>query len=410
MAAARDYDTDPGGPIESPYTPGVVAVFTPGRERQLARMERALVRVAGQGRFEGRIHVVQGARGVGKTSLLRVIERKANALGITSVFVTAGTGSVLAALATELQERVRATAPESLAARVRAAVSALTVELGGVGVGVSLRDRPVHAMTGTSPDAVSASAAVPGLKRLIELVARSGENASRGLLLLVDEVQDMPSAEIRVLATAWQELQSEVAAPGAARLPAAVFAAGLGDVHDAITRGASFGERFHFETLRNLSDEAAVQAVIEPASAAGVSWSFDALESMLALSGGYPYFVQLYADEAWHARARYAGDVLTPDDVAAGCEMADDQVRAFYRGRWLRATEAERRVLIALARTGGDEATRSQIAEAMGVKSNDISMARASLVAKGLLVVARRGVLAFAAPGFGRYIVEEHLA
>lgn len=43
----------------------------------------------------------------------------------------------------------------------------------------------------------------------------------------------------------------------------------------------------------------------------------------------------------------------------------------------------------------------------MGVKTTDISMARASLLGKGILTAPRYGVLAFNAPGFGEFILNE---
>ncbi len=389
--------------VDSPYTPGVTASFTPGRERQLTRMERALVRVAGQGKFEGRISVLQGARGVGKTSVLRAAERKANALGLTSVFVTAGTGSVLDAVVARLGEIVKADGEpqvEALVGRLREAVSRLTIGLGPLGVELTFDsdEKGNSGPTGTL---------VHDLKRLVARAARTHDRANRGLLLVIDEVQDMPPLEIRVLATAWQELQAETQNPDEPRLPAVVFVAGLGDVHEAITQGASFGERFHFESLVNLTDEAAALAVIEPAGELGVRWSVDGLGRLLELAGGYPYFVQLYADEAWNVANRHPGDEIRSADVAEGAEIADEQVRAFYRGRWSKATEAEKRLLVALAETGGDKAPRAEIAEAMGVPSSDLSVARAALVTKGILVAPRRGVLAFSAPGFGRFILDE---
>lgn len=387
--------------LDSPYTPGVTASFTPGRERQLTRMERALVRVAGQGKFEGRISVLQGARGVGKTSVLRAAERKANALGVTSIFVTAGTGSVLDALVARLGELVADDGEpqiEALVGRLRDSVSKLTIGLGPVGVELALGDDDAPAPSGNL---------VHDLKRLVARAARSTDDANRGLLLVIDEVQDMPPLEIRILATAWQELQAETQVAGEPRLPAVVFAAGLGDVHEAITQGASFGERFHFESLANLTDEAAALAVIEPANELGVRWSVDGLGRLLELAAGYPYFVQLYADEAWNVANRSEGDDIRSADVIEGAEVADEQVRAFYRGRWSKATEAEKRLLVALAETGGDKAPRAEIAEAMGVPSSDLSVARAALVAKGILIAPRRGVLAFTAPGFGRFILDE---
>ena len=85
----------------SPYPPRVTATFTPGRERQAGMLERVLVGVAGQSTLEGRVQVLQGARGVGKTSVLRAVERTARRLGLSTVFVTAGADGAMPAVGGE---------------------------------------------------------------------------------------------------------------------------------------------------------------------------------------------------------------------------------------------------------------------------------------------------------------------
>lgn len=128
---------------------------------------------------------------------------------------------------------------------------------------------------------------------------------------------------------------------------------------------------------------------------------------MLDRTNGPRYFLQLLADAIWEVRDRRPSDRLTMADVEAGRDEVDGQIQAFYRGRWRKATEAEQRILTAIAESGREEMTRAEIAAAMGVKSSDIGMARASLLGKGILTAPRHGVLAFNAPGFGAFILEE---
>ena len=47
---------------------------------------------------------------------------------------------------------------------------------------------------------------------------------------------------------------------------------------------------------------------------------------------------------------------------------------------------------------------RSAIAEAMGRDSNDLSMARRSLLDKGLIDTSSHGYLEFTAPGFAEFV------
>lgn len=114
----------------SPYTPGEIATFTPGRERQTAMYERLMVEAAGTRRFQGRIHVIQGARGVGKTSLLRAAERKARRLGLATVFVTATGEEGLALVGDGLRQELERLSPASVTDRFLAAISTLGVKLG----------------------------------------------------------------------------------------------------------------------------------------------------------------------------------------------------------------------------------------------------------------------------------------
>ncbi|GAB95784.1 hypothetical protein BJY21_001225 [Kineosphaera limosa] len=382
-------------PLASPYTPGDIATFTPGRERQTAALERSLVGVAGRQHFEGRIQVVQGARGVGKTSLLRAVERTATALGLSTAFVTASPGATLAPLADLLAHRMQQLSPMPLTEQFKHAVSRVGLRLGPAEVALDVR------AASALPSAVSS------LKQVVTAVAGATQATNRGLVIFIDELQDADPSEIRVLATAWQELQAEVHAAGAAALPAALMAAGLSSTQERVTEGASFAERFRFETVTNLPENAATAALFQPALEAGVIWESEALEIVLTRSGGYPYFVQLYGHEVWLSRERRSGDRIDLDDARSGVAAADEQVELFYRGRWNRATAAERRVLATIARSGLEEMSRAELAAALGMHSNDLSVARAALLGKGLLAVPRRGVLALNAPGFGQFILDE---
>lgn len=381
--------------IESPYTPGEMATFTPGRERERDNYFQLLVSTAGTGKFQGRIQVLQGARGVGKTSLLRAVQRRADTLGLTTVFITASATEGLSLLGHGLAERLAEFEPTSLTDQFTAAISTIGVRLGPAEVGLDVTRR-------TSPPG-----AVSNLKRALRTVAASTAKARRGLAIFVDEIQEMPPADIFTLAAAWQELDAESKAVKKDRLAAVLFTAGLSNSQEIITSGASFGERFKFSTVGNLDHEAATQALVEPALELGVSWDAAAVDAVLSTSSGYPYFLQLYAHETWDSVARLEGDRISVADTRSGIDAAVPQIDTFYRGRWNKATPAEQKLLVAIARSGNEELRRGDLAERMGVATTDISMVRASLLGKGLITVPRHGWLAFNAPGFGNFILNE---
>lgn len=373
----------------SPFTPGEMARDVPGRGDQLAEISGVLSRVVFEQRLAGRAWVLTGPRGVGKTSLLRRVQRLAHEeMRLATVFVTAGNGSLVGAVVDELAQlgkpwgegdvltqwvdRVQVTAgvPGALALEVE----------GGRGKDV-------------------------GLTRAVrEVIARMAhlavESDRRGLVILVDELQSADVASLRTLAYAWQELQD--ATPP---VPAALIAAGLSHTPDVVTDAVTHAERFAYRPLRDLEPEAAREALTGPATALGVGWDMAALTAVVERAQGYPYFLQLYGDQVWHAAGQPdAGATLTAEHVRSAQRAVEVDLTALYRTRWSKATPAEQGLLQAMASLGSPEVARKDIAAAMGVETTALSVARRSLIDKGIIDAPRHGYLAFTVPGFGPFV------
>lgn len=370
----------------SPYTPGVLASSLPGRERQLLEIREVLDTVALLRRFVGRIRVDVGSRGLGKTSLLRRAKEEAELRGHATAFVTAGNGPVLEELAAAITTAVGA-GPD-LGGRIREATMHL---------GPSVANLEVRAEW----DGGATVGATRALRDLLgEASARAIDDGRTGLVLLVDEFQACDEAALRTIAYAWQEMQVHDAAP-----PAALLAAGLSTTEDVVTSAASFGERIAYRRMENLDEVAVRRALTEPAAELGVSWSIEVLEAVVEATQGYPYFVQVYGDGVWRAAGSPdPGAELTPAHLAAAQDIVDADITGMMRSRWRKTTPREKEFLRAMIALGEGEVRRKDIAAQLGVATTDISMVRGSLLAKGLIDNPRHGYLAFAAPGFGRYL------
>lgn len=380
----------------SPYTPGQVAREVVGRAEQLAEIGERLMYMAELGRLIGRIRVDTGPRGVGKTSLLREVQREAEARGVVTVWVTAGGDEPLvAAIAAQIRGRTSGWKKKSRGRLLRA-VDQVSITAGVPGVAqVGATVKPSQSTDG--------SAGEPSFKELIlETVKAAREEGHRGLVLLIDEVQDADRQGLRTLAVTWQDLQAE-----ADTLPAGVFAAGLPQTPEIISAAATFSERFAYRTLHRLGPDASRVALVKPAGQVGVDWDPDALEAVIAQTNGYPHTLQLYADAAW-ARAGYpdpGGRIRTSDVEHAARQVAED-MDALFRARWNNATPVQRRFMSAMAQslTADRVASRSDIATVMGRDSRAISAARAGLIDKGLIAVAGHGLLEFSIPGFAEFV------
>lgn len=371
----------------SPFTPGEIAHEVPGRAEDLDLVADLLAVMATRRRLAGRIHVFIGPRGVGKTSLLREAQRRAEDAHLSTVFVTAGHGHLLTALAEAL---VRG--PLSGSGRV------LGERLGELGFEVGVPGARVRAsLTPEDPTVVR------GLEELLGRAAQASlDEGKHGVVLFVDELQSGDRDSLRALAYAWQHLQAD---PDGR--PLALVCAGLGHTEDVVTDAASFSERFAYRTVGSLTEAAAREALSAPATHHGVAWEIDALTDVVERTQGYPYFIQVHGDAVWRAAGRPdPGGTLTRADVSTAEDAVRRDREALYRSRWSKASPSEQRFLAAMAAEDEDAVRRGRIAETLGVGTEALGMARRSLMDKGLVEVAGYGLLRFTVPGFREYVRE----
>lgn len=372
----------------SPYTPGETAREVPGREEQLQEIGGLLTRVALQGRLAGRVRVDIGPRGVGKTSLLRRAQRMGEELGLATVFVTAGNGALAAVIADEVAAITRSWgAGDALSEWV----DQVRVSAGVPGVA------QVQITGGGGRAAPEATRAFREMVR--DAAALALECDRTGLAVFVDELQSADRADLRTVAYAWQELQADD------RVRAALLTAGLSHTPDVVTAAVTSGERFAFRPMRDLRAHEAREALTTPSTDLGVRWETRALEAAVERAQGYPYFVQLYGEETWRAAGSPdPGGVLDLDAVERAQARVDVDLTELYRTRWAKASAREREILQFMAGQEDDAVARRDIASHLGVDTTALSMARQSLLDKGILDAPAHGRLAFTVPGFGRYV------
>jgi hypothetical protein len=241
------------------------------------------------------------------------------------------------------------------------------------------------------------------LATVLATVAEAAREDGLGVALIVDELQAVSLASLGALVHVAQDLRD--------RLPFAFIGAGLPHLPSYIARAATYTERFRYEPTDNLHDQEARAAVLEPAAAEAVSWDDDALGKVVAAAAGYPYFLQLYAFEAWEAAAR-AGAIqtITLRDVEAAETVAQRQIEAgIYGARFDGATESERKYLFAMSDlidAEGDRVRSGDVARALDRDLSAVSPTRDALIRKGIVHAPEHGLLAFSIPGFQQYIAK----
>jgi hypothetical protein len=376
----------------SPYTPGEVAREIPGRAVQLAQMDERLAYMIDLHRLVGRVRVDVAARGIGKTSLLREVQRRAEARGALTIWVTAGEDmGLIPALAAEIHRKTHDWKADTRE-RLRELLEHLTVSVGVPGI--------ARIEAAWAADTASARG-VREFEEVVRETAASAQHEGRtGVVLFVDEIQSADPDGLRTLGYAWQHLQSE-----GSDIPAAVFAAGLPNSPEAIAKVVTFSERFAYRPLERLTPEAATIALGGPARALGVEWDAAALEEAVAGAQGYPYTLQLIGDATW-AAAGYPdpGARLTSAHLHEGQVAMRADLNALFRARWEKASVGEQEFIRAMAALGDGLVRRGELARTMGVTSDELSVPRARLIDKGIVDVAGRGELQFTIPGFAEFV------
>lgn len=390
-------------PIRNPYAPG--AGQRPpelaGRDRELEQFEITLERVAA-GRPE-RSMVLSGLRGVGKTVLL-------NALRGQAVKRAWGTGKIEA----RPDQSIRIPIAQAVHAAVREVAHRhrdpdRVDEVAGVLKAFALRtgveDR--KGMRWTPPVDVPAARgrADSGdleldLVELFTDVATLAGDLGVGIALFVDEMQDIPPAELGALCGACHAISQQAA-------PLVVVGAGLPHLPVALAATRSYAERlFRYVAVDRLPRDMADRAWRVPAATEGAEFEEEALDRLYALTDGYPYFVQAYGKVTWDAAV---GSPITAADVAEAAPSAEAELAiGFFGARYDRATPAERDYMTAMADLGAANAdgaiATAEVARHLARKPQSLSPARDGLIKKGLVFSAERGSVAFTVPHFGRFL------
>ncbi len=387
-------------PIRNPYQPG--AGRRPpelaGRDGELAAFDILMQRCElGYGE-RGRI--LYGLRGVGKTVLLNEFQGMAEQRHWITAKIEAASGrSVLPALAQSLHRSLRIATGRYDRTRIIGLLQvfrSFSVKVdptGSYAFGFDVAAAPGRADTGD-----------PAID-LPELFAALGYTARTlgvGVLLLVDEMQEAPEAELRALNTAVHELGQGVD-PG----PVVLVGAGLPSLPEVLSKATSYAERlYEYIEVGALGRAAAHEALVVPAKALGVAWNAEALGRLDHFSHGYPYFIQTGGKYAWDYAA---GSPITAADVDAGLVPARREVDSgLYRARWQRATPLQRTIMRAMSDLAGDAAvSMAAVAESIGRERNELSVPRDQLMKKGLIYAPERGLIAFTVPGMADYVTRQ---
>lgn len=340
--------------------------------------------------------IITGLRGVGKTVLLNAFVEIARGAKWEVIELEASKHdddrfrqamfSQLRSVLLRLSPRARWTERGRRAAEV---LSAFAVSANQDGINVTWDIPPAEGLADHGDLSMD-------LTDVFVAIGEAAQEQERGVALLIDEVQFLRTTQLEALIQAVHKSVQR-------RLPITFVGAGLPQIAELAGDAKSYAERlFKFPKIDSLSDDDARQALIEPAAIEGVRFEDDAVQLAVAITKGYPYFIQELGYQVW---AVAEGERITRSDVEIAKEAYEAKLdSSFFRVRLDRSTPLQTAYMRAMAQLGPEPQKAADVARVMGRESTQVAPTRAELIDMGLLYTPEHGYAAFTVPDFDKFM------
>lgn len=218
----------------------------------------------------------------------------------------------------------------------------------------------------------------------------------KSIVILIDEIQTLSSLEFEALILALHRT-------GQKNLPIMLVGAGLPNLIKQSSVAKSYAERlFEYPDIGSLEYNEARQALVAPAKVAEVSFNEDAIDYIIKLTEGYPYFLQEWGYQVWNVAKK---SPVTLADVRKASKLALKRLdENFFRSRFVRLTESQKSYLIAMSALGPGPHKTGEIARQSCKSSAKLAMVRDGLIKSGMIYSPKFGYTAFTVPLFDKYM------
>lgn len=347
-----------------------------GREQVARDFEKGLDNGVGA---PGRIMLITGTRGTGKTVMLAELAKRARHRHWDVISETGSDGLCLRLLSSLSPQ-------ESRFERVL-----IKPELSVLGIGGSLGE--IEFAKKTMPSSLRSA-----LRNRLEALRKKNV----GLLIAIDEAQAAQREDMVAIATATQHLVSEDA-------DIAIAIAGLPELISDILNDSvlTFMRRAKREILADVPISEVAASYRETFNSAGMSLTDEQAQQAAECTYGYPYMVQLVGYNIWDQVVSRAHTNLAPVtnvDMECAIREANTELNmAVCEPELARLSPKSIAYLQALAQFDGAVRT-AEVAEAMGVSSQYANTYRRRLLDAHILTEPRRGAIDFALPYLRTYI------
>lgn len=380
--------------LPNPYRPGagMSPAYLAGRDNTINEAQNILQAI--NYGYSARSVAYYGLRGVGKTVLLNYIENLADEMDLPSEYmeIAERDRSFQYQIALHIYKLInRLSLLKNIESHIKKALSilkAFTIKYGCDDISIE-----VNSANGISDTGNLAN----DMTELFLALGVIAQKQKKGVVLFIDEVQYIKDDEFEALMEAIHRTNQK-------NYPIVIFSAGLPKIAKIAGDVKSYAERlFDFIEIDSLNNEEAKLALIEPAKRFQINYTDEAVNKIIEITQGYPYFLQEYGKWVWECKKEESIiDIKIVNKAYDKFEQSLD--KAFFKVRHDRATAREIEFMTAMVACEKLPCSTKEIANIMGESIQAISPLRAQLIHKGFIYAAKRGEVDFTVPQFDKYL------
>lgn len=378
----------------NPYRPGagLMPTYLAGRDEDIQTVEQMFVALTMN--IPTQSIIFSGLRGVGKTVLINKLQKIAEDKDIFCKHIEVeDRDDFISQIVTCSQSFLRKVSAKEkfkhLIQKPLDALKALTVSFdpNDNTFSMSLQERELYTSTNLT-------------QSLTDVFTTIGETAYKSetpICFFIDEIQYMKAKELGALIAALHRSNQ-------LGYPVMAIGAGLPKIYKMLSDEKSYSERlFFYKEIGALTDEQSKNAIIMPTQKLGVTYSEDAIEEIISITKGYPFFIQQMCQIVYQNTDEKRIDKKHVEDNMNDFLKTLDT--GFFKVRYERCADSDKKFVFAMVKCEDLPCTISNVAHNLHKSVNSISTTRAQLISKGIIYPVRYKELDFTVPEFDKYVM-----
>ena len=377
----------------NPYRPGtgLMPTYLAGREEDIQNLEQMFDALTMN--IPTQSIIFSGLRGVGKTVLINRLQKIAEDKDIFCRHIEVEErNDFISQIATCAQAFLRNVSTKekfkNLIQKPLDAIKSLVVSFdpNDNTFSLSLQEKELYKSTNLTQS----------LTEVFTTIGETAYKSSTPICFFIDEIQYMKPRELGSLIAALHRTNQ-------LGYPVMVVGAGLPKIYKMLSDEKSYSERlFLYKEIGSLNEEQSRNAIVIPASKFGVSFSEGAIEKIISLTKGYPFFIQQMCQVVYkntdEKEIKSAHVEENTDEFFQTLDIG------FFKVRYERCADSDKKFIFAMVKCGELPCSISNIAKTLHKNVSQISTTRAQLINKGIIFPIRYKELDFTVPEFSGFI------